>query len=99
MPPTPNAIGLVARDLPRTLAFYRALGLDFPAETDAAPHVEVALPGGMRLLFDTVDAVTSFDKEWEPPTGSARVSLAFECASPEEVDAYYAAMTAAGWDG
>ena len=46
MPPTPAAVGLVANDLARTLAFYRALGLDIPAEADTAPHVEVELAAG-----------------------------------------------------
>ncbi|WP_404313067.1 hypothetical protein LG314_04350 [Agrococcus terreus] len=33
--PSIDAIGMVARDLPATLAFYRALGLAIPAESDA----------------------------------------------------------------
>ena len=35
----------------------------------------------------------------QPPTGSARVSLAIECPSPSEVDATYARLTAAGHAG
>jgi uncharacterized glyoxalase superfamily protein PhnB len=95
----PVAIGIVATDLPRTLSFYRALGLDIPPDADASPHVDVALPGGMRLMFDPVATVQSFDPEWSPPTGSARASLAFECDSPATVDAQYAKMVDAGFDG
>ena len=96
----PSAIGLVASDLPRTLAFYRAIGLDIPAAADGEPHVEVTLAGGFRILFDPVSTITSFDPEWTAPTGgSPRTALAFECADPSEVDAVYAAMTAAGFDG
>ncbi len=96
----PSAIGLVASDLPRTLAFYRAIGLDIPADADTEPHVEVALPGGFRILFDPESTIKSFDPEWTPSTGgSPRTALAFECADPAEVDATYAAMTAAGFDG
>ena len=96
----PSAIGLVASDLPRTLAFYRAIGLDIPAEADSAPHVEGTLPGGFRLLFDPESTITSFDPGWtRPPAGSPRASLAFECADPAEVDATYAALTGAGFDG
>ena len=94
-----SAIGLVSSDLPRTLAFYRAIGLDIPADADAAPHVEVTLPGGIRILFDPVSTITSFDPDWVAPAGSPRSSLAFECADPAEVDSTYAAMTAAGFDG
>ena len=48
----PSAVGLVVSDLPRSLSFYRLLGLDIPADADDAPHVEVALTGGFRLMFD-----------------------------------------------
>ena len=95
----PSAIGLVASDLPRTLSFYRALGLDIPPDADTAPHVEVSL-GGFRLLIDPESTIKSFDPEWTPAApASPRTALAFECANPAEVDATYAAMTAAGFDG
>jgi catechol 2,3-dioxygenase-like lactoylglutathione lyase family enzyme len=100
MTAVPSAIGLVADDLPRTLAFYRALGLDIPADADDQPHVEVTLAAGIRLLIDPVSTIRSFDPEWTPPaSGSPRSSLAFECADPSDVDATYAAMVAAGFDG
>lgn len=96
----PSALGLVASDLARTLAFYRALGLDIPADADTAPHVEVAIAGGFRILFDPVSTIISFDPDWMPAsTGSPRTALAFECSDPAEVDDTYAAMTAAGFDG
>ena len=84
----PSAIGLVASDLARTLSFYRAMGLDIPADADSEPHVEVTLPGGFRILFDPESTIKSFDPEWVPaPAGSPRAALAFECADPAEVDA------------
>ena len=43
----PSAIGLVASDLPRTLAFYRAIGLDIPTDADSEAHVEVTVTGGL----------------------------------------------------
>ena len=97
--PTPAAIGLVATDLPRTLAFYRALGLDIPADADRAPHVDVELPGGFRLMFDPVETIHAFDESWKPPTGPPRASLAFDCGTPADVDATYDAMVQAGFDG
>ncbi|MEO7369714.1 MAG: VOC family protein [Ilumatobacteraceae bacterium] len=96
----PSAIGLVASDLPRTLAFYRALGLDIPATADSEPHVEVTLAGGFRILIDPESTIRSFDPGWTPPPGgSPRTALAFECADPAEVDTTYSAMTSAGFDG
>jgi catechol 2,3-dioxygenase-like lactoylglutathione lyase family enzyme len=100
MTAVPAAIGLVASDLPRTLAFYRAIGLDIPADADHEPHVEVTLAGGFRLMFDPESTITSFDPEWAAaPGGSPRVALAFECADPTEVDTLYFALTGAGFEG
>ena len=94
----PSAIGLVASDLARTLSSYRALGPDIPA--DSEPHVEVTLAGWFRILFDPESTIKSFDPDWTPAqAGSPRAALAFECADPAEVDATFAAMTAAGFDG
>ena len=99
MTPQLDMIGLVASDLPRTLAFYRALGLDLPASADAEPHVEVTLPGGLRLAWDTVDVIRSSDPGWAPPTGGHRAALAFRCADAAEVDAVYARMVDVGFAG
>lgn len=99
--PTPrlDLIGLVVADMAVSLAFYRLLGLDLPADADTQPHVEVTLPGGLRLAWDTVDVVRSFDPGWTPPTGGHRAALAFDCASPSGVDATYALLVDAGHDG
>jgi uncharacterized glyoxalase superfamily protein PhnB len=95
-----SAIGLVSSDMGRSLAFYRDLGLDVPADaTGGAPHVEIPLPGGLRLLLDPVTTIQSFDPGWTAPTGSARAGLALECSSPAEVDEVWAAMVAAGHAG
>ena len=62
-----DLIGIVVDDMARALAFYRKLGLQIPAEADSEPHVEVTLNGGMRLGWDTVETIRSFDPEWTPP--------------------------------
>lgn len=79
-----------------SLAFYRRLGLDVPAEADAEPHVEATLPSGPRLLWDTVETVRSFDPSWRRPSGGPALALAFGCASPSEVDSVHAELVAAG---
>ncbi|MFJ1597526.1 VOC family protein [Streptomyces sp. NPDC088261] len=99
MTPRLDATSLVVSDMAASLAFYRLLGLDIPAGADTAPHVEVRLPGGTRVLWDTEDTVRSFDPGFTAPEGSGRIGLAFLCESPAEVDATYAALTAAGHRG
>jgi catechol 2,3-dioxygenase-like lactoylglutathione lyase family enzyme len=91
-----SAVGLVAADMAKTLAFYRSLGLDIPADADGAPHVEATLPGGLRLLFDTEDTVRSFHPDWAPAAGAGRIGLAFALPDPAGVDALHADLVAAG---
>lgn len=98
MQPQISVIELVVADLSRSLAFYRRLGLDIPPDADAAPHVEVPLPGGLRLAFDTIDTIRSFDSGWEPPAGGHRIALAFGCDDPADVDRVHAEMVAAGYE-
>jgi catechol 2,3-dioxygenase-like lactoylglutathione lyase family enzyme len=92
---TPAVIEVVVADMALSLAFYRRLGLDIPAEADAEPHVDVDL-GGLHLAFDTRETILSFQPDWTPPSGGHGMALAFACASPDEVDAAHAELTAAG---
>jgi len=97
--PQLDMIGIVVDDMARSLAFYRRLGLAVPPEADSQPHVEVTLPGGVRLAWDTTDTVRSFDPSFAPGAGSSRVGLAFRMDSPSDVDATYAALVDAGYHG
>ncbi|MEV6110418.1 VOC family protein [Streptomyces sp. NPDC051940] len=94
-----NAIGMAVSDMAASLAFYRLLGLDVPADAEKEPHVEAELPGGLRLMWDTEETIRSFDPQWQPPTGPGRLALAFACDGPADVDRLYAGLTAAGHDG
>jgi catechol 2,3-dioxygenase-like lactoylglutathione lyase family enzyme len=94
-----SVIELVVTDMPATLAFYRRLGLSIPADADQQPHVDIELPGGLRLAFDTRDTIRSFDPGWAEPSGGHRMALAFACDSPAAVDAAYADLTGAGYAG
>lgn len=94
-----DMIGLVVHDMARSLAFYRQLGLELPAEADSEPHVEVILPGGMRLAWDTIETIRSFDPSWTPPVGGPRVSLAFFASTPADVDRIYEQLVALGYAG
>jgi catechol 2,3-dioxygenase-like lactoylglutathione lyase family enzyme len=94
-----DVIGIIVADMAASLAFYRRLGLDIPPDADSQPHVEATLPGGLRLAWDTVDTIRSFDGGWTAPHGDSRISLAFRCDSPAEVDRAYAALVDAGADG
>ena len=95
--PELNAIGITVSDLRRSLLFYRLLGLDLPEDSDE-DHVEATMANGTRLMFDPEEVVRSFLPEWTRENGN-QVSLAFECASPAELDEIYARVVAAGFEG
>jgi catechol 2,3-dioxygenase-like lactoylglutathione lyase family enzyme len=100
MQPTLAVIEIVTQDMAASLAFYRRLGLAVPPGSEEAPHVEAVLPGGLKIAWDTDETIRSFDKTWEPPTGRGhRMALAFQCASPAEVDAVYVELTSQGHAG
>jgi uncharacterized glyoxalase superfamily protein PhnB len=94
----PDLIGIVVRDMAVALTFYRLLGLDIPAEAEAEPHVEVTTPGGFRIAWDLLDMMKDIHGEWPEPSGH-RMVLAFECASPAEVDGLYQRVLQAGYRG
>jgi catechol 2,3-dioxygenase-like lactoylglutathione lyase family enzyme len=99
MSPRLDLIGIVTNDMAASLAFYRRLGVDLPPEADAQPHVEVLLPNGLRIAWDTAEVIRSFDPGWTPPAGGHALGVAFACDGPAEVDATYAALLAAGHKG
>ena len=94
-----DVVGLVVADMPRSLAFYRQLGFDLPASADTEPHVEATLDGGMRVAWDTIETIHSFDPSWAAASGGPRVALSFACDDPADVDATYARLVGAGYEG
>jgi catechol 2,3-dioxygenase-like lactoylglutathione lyase family enzyme len=97
--PQLDLIGIVVEDMARSLAFYRQLPLDIPTDADTQPHAEATLPGGMRLAWDTLETVRSFDPDFQAPSGSSRIGLAFRLPNLAAVDATYEQLVAAGCHG
>ncbi len=94
----PDMVGMVTSDMAATLDFYRLLGLDIPDAGADEQHVEVITPNGYRLAWDALEMIKGIDPDWVEPVGQ-RVSLAFKCDSPAEVDALYRRVVDAGHTG
>lgn len=90
-----DLIGIVTADLARSLAFYRLLGIDVPADAAEQPHVEVQLPG-VRLAWDPIETMRSFDPSFEVPDSAGAITLAFDCGDPASVDEVVATLASAG---
>jgi catechol 2,3-dioxygenase-like lactoylglutathione lyase family enzyme len=95
---TSTVFQIFAHDLKRSLEFYRLLGVSVP-NPDGPPHVAVELPGGNTLSFDTEETIADMHPGWAPSGSDSRLALAFGVASPEEVDALFEKVTAAGHAG
>ena len=94
-----EVIEVVVADMARSLDFYRRLGLDIPADADGEGHVDATLPGGLRMSWDTVETIHSFNPSWTPANGGPGTSLAFRCDSPAEVDSTFRDLVGAGYEG
>ncbi|MDQ3930007.1 MAG: VOC family protein [Chloroflexota bacterium] len=94
----PDMVGMVVSDMATTLDFYRLLGLDIPTGVESEQFVEVIAPNGYRLSWNHIDMIKEIDPEWVEPVGQ-RISLAFKCDSPAEVDELYRQVVEKGYTG
>ncbi|MFE5875316.1 VOC family protein [Rhodococcus sp. NPDC056506] len=92
--PRLDLVGIVTNDLARSLAFYRTLGLDIPETPADAPHVEFTFDSGLRLAWDALSTIASFDPDFAVGEGRHPVALAFDFGTPDAVDEAYQRITA-----
>jgi catechol 2,3-dioxygenase-like lactoylglutathione lyase family enzyme len=92
---------LIVRDMPASVGFYRALGLDLPAGSEEQPAVEVKM-AGMSLLLTT--RPRGFDEHYGEradlptgATGSYPQVLEFNLTERSAVEAMYAKLTSLGY--
>lgn len=93
--PQIDAIGIAVSDMAVAIAFYRRLGLDFPADAESEPHAEAPLGPSMRLMLDTEAMLRQIDPDWSATPGG-RLGLAVRLPDPDSVDMLYAELAAAG---
>jgi uncharacterized glyoxalase superfamily protein PhnB len=92
----PDMVGLVVKDMGASLKFYRLLGMDIPTGNEGEPYVDFTTSNGYRISWNTEAMVKEIDASWVEPVGQ-RVSLAFKCDSPAEVDSTFAKLKEAGY--
>jgi uncharacterized glyoxalase superfamily protein PhnB len=92
--PSLDAVGIVCKDIAKSVKFYGLLGLEFPDTGE--DHIEATTKGGMRVMLDKLDLIKQIDPEWVQPVGHG-MALAFKCGSPKDVDEAFAKIEAAGF--
>jgi uncharacterized glyoxalase superfamily protein PhnB len=93
-----TALGITSADIAESVRFYRLLGVEAADPDPASPHHETTLPNGLRVMWDTLELMQQLDPGWEEPHGH-RITLAFECEAPADVDATYRRVLEAGFRG
>lgn len=88
---------LLVEDLPRSLAFYRRLGIAFPADADQKTDVQVPIGDQHQLVLTTTFARAIPDHT--PPSGGSAIVIEFFVEGDAAVDATYAELTEAGYHG
>lgn len=103
MSPDFKQLDLVVRDMEATIRFYRALGVDIPEDAiwrtpSGAHHVDLEMPGGMVLHFDSAALARAYNAGWTEPTGSGtRSVLTFRVTSRDEVDHIHGHLVSLGY--
>lgn len=104
-PPVLGLLDLVVRDMDASLAFYRRLGLEIPDRAvwrtaSGAHHVDLDLPNGFHLHFDSIALAKSFNRGWpEQARAGTGTIIGFSLSSREAVDGRYDDLVAAGYTG
>lgn len=93
-----SMVGLMVRDIPKSLEFYRRLGVDIPESEDDVPFVMHRMESGVTVFWDTVFA-QRYDPGWREPGDGYRVMLEFFLADNDAVDAKYEEMVGYGYHG
>ena len=88
-----DMIGITAKDVGASVAFYRLLGVPFP-DPDG-PYVEAPLRGGIRISINDAKMISEVYGGVE--SGGHGIGLAFLCDSPAHVDQLFADLTAKGY--
>lgn len=91
-----DAVGVTSSDLQRSVAFYQALGFEFPEFKENEDHLEPKTPdGSARLMLDSRKSVTAYLGEAPKPANHGIFAIQYD--SPAEVDAVARKITDAGF--
>jgi catechol 2,3-dioxygenase-like lactoylglutathione lyase family enzyme len=104
MPLNLYMIGVVTKDMPKALEFYRRLGLAVPDGVEGKTHVQIKMEGGLTFFLDSNPS--RFDPRFpaDPNTHPRQVSdrypflLEFYLKERAAVDAKHKELTDLGYE-
>jgi catechol 2,3-dioxygenase-like lactoylglutathione lyase family enzyme len=92
-------VGVVVTDMRASLEFYRALGLEIPAEEDDKSFVMYRMASGVTIFFDTVFFPANDPHRAPAPRGTYNISLEFYLGTRDAVDEAYRRLESLGYRG
>jgi predicted lactoylglutathione lyase len=93
-----SMVVLEVRDLERSIAFYRRLGLDIPDPSSDRPIVIHRMGSGVSLLL-TTDFASANDPEFARPASGYQQMLEFYVGEDAIVERTWSDLTNAGYHG
>ena len=91
-----DAIGIVSSDLKKSIEFYKLLGLNFIESENSERHIEATTESGLRVMLDSEELMKEIKPNWVKPSGQ-RITLAFSCESPTNVDEIFSLLISNGF--
>jgi predicted lactoylglutathione lyase len=92
-------IVLYARDLHKSIDFYRLLGLDVPDPLPERPVSVYKMDNGVTMIITVDDVARRFDSAWTRPAGGYQQVMEFFVDSDADVDTVWTKLTSAGHPG
>jgi uncharacterized glyoxalase superfamily protein PhnB len=99
-----GGLNLVCADVEKSVAFYRLLGVEIPADkvwrgpSGGVHHVDVQMSETAGLDLDSHELAAVYNKGYQPALGGSLV-IGFNVPARADVDAVYARITGAGYPG
>lgn len=96
-------LGLIVKDMPVSLEFYRRLGLAVPDGAEQQTHVEIKMGNGLTFFLDSRPSRWDPGYEQQAPREQPRSAygsvLEFYLGTRDAVDAKYGALIDGGYRG
>ena len=91
-----DAIGIVSKDIEKSIQFYEIFGVKLKPE-GGTEHYEGVTPSGVRIMVDSVELMKKINPDWQDSGGTGMI-LCFKQDTPEKVDEVYQKVMEAGFE-
>lgn len=84
-----HTVTIIVKDLGKSIAFYRMLGLDIPDGMENESFVDCTSESSTCICLVPETTVQQHRPGWKYPTTNGAISLQFKCSNQGDVDVLY----------